>query len=208
MSFKLAGLLRFVSTSALALGSAFAVTSEATASPSKLTIQNSQTSVQEVRARANQNRLVAQNGCTQTKSDLQWVGYGYTIFQRRADNAVFHVQKNVVNRAYTALIYSNFRYLGQYRIPLDIAPGLVLRFENRIVLETWMGRVRQVIKVLPVAVYCSNLWTRYEAAQNNAARDGAAQRDAVQNKGDRLRKIQQVERRNNRNVYPRTRLSK
>jgi hypothetical protein len=55
-------------------------------------------------------------------------------------------------------IWENGQYSGEYQVPISIADGqiqVLLRMEQR--LETWMGRVRQVLKAIPYVTVCG-LW--------------------------------------------------
>jgi hypothetical protein len=70
---------------------------------------------------------------------------GYTV----------HLQRSNYNYSPTVLVWENWQFTGHYYIPKDVY-DIQVRLVGRYVLETWMGKVRQVYKQVPVARACSN----------------------------------------------------
>jgi hypothetical protein len=73
-----------------------------------------------------------------------------------SNGRVVHLRRSVYMHYPTVNIWDNRRYIGQYYIPVTYA-GLSIILINRVVLETWMGSVRQVVKQVPVVKAC-NYW--------------------------------------------------
>lgn len=68
---------------------------------------------------------------------------------RRSDGLVMHLQRGTFNRQNTVRVWVNGRYAGEGYIPQRLF-DVTATHELRLVLETWMGRVRQVQKQVPV----------------------------------------------------------
>jgi len=78
----------------------------------------------------------------------------YTVL-RHSNGTTLHLLGDIRDRYIdTVHIWVNGEYAGQYDLPVNIGPDIVVRHEGRWVLETWLGKVRQVYKQVPIVKYC------------------------------------------------------
>jgi hypothetical protein len=94
----------------------------------------------------------AEAACTFKKYTLPSISYLQLV---RNDGRVVHLQRSAYKYNPTVHVWIQRNYRGQYYIPKNVYDIRVI-LENRLVLETWMGQVRQVFKQIPIAKACSN----------------------------------------------------
>jgi len=99
--------------------------------------------------------------CTPQQADIPQVSYGHFEAVRKQDNVLVQLQRDISNGAPSVHLYVNSTYYGEYLIPAEITLDLVAHTEQRLVLETWMGSVRQTYKMIPIAKFCAEVWDGY-----------------------------------------------
>jgi hypothetical protein len=82
----------------------------------------------------------------------------YLQLTHNASGYVVHLQRSSYQYTPTVLVWEQGQFTGAHYLPVDVY-DIQVRLEGRYVLETWMGKVRQVYKEVSIARACAESWT-------------------------------------------------